>query len=340
MFTTREILYTAAVPAAVALVALALSWRPWRREEPVLRGHWGGALSAGAAFLAAYALLDGEIPAWPPGQARHWLFHLAAGLTILGLLDAAAHALFRVPDWVRAELALAASAGVVLCLFQSLLRSDTWPAPVAAAWVAGMAVVLHIAWVSTEVLVARLPRAAGPAVAAVFTAGVALVCMLSGSLVYGRLAAVLAVVCGVAFAVALAAPGFTLARGAVSVVVPVSVAVVFLGYHLAGLDAPNGSLLLAGLLLPWLARVPLLAGRRPWVRATVAVLLALLPVGAATWRARQAFLKAQQEDSGAGELYTLLDRHVLNGGGDHVQSDESAGLSPGGRGGRGAAGRG
>ena len=311
MFTTREILYTAAVPAAVALVALLASWRPWRREDPVLRGQWGGALAAGVAFLAAYALLDGEVPAWPPDQARHWLFYLAAGLTLLGLLDAAAHALLHVPDWLRAELALGASAAIVLCLFQSLLRSDEWPAPVAATWVIGMTVVLHVAWVSSEVLVARLPRGAGPAVLFVFTAGVALVCMLSGSLVYGRLAGVLAVVCGVAFAVALAAPGFTPARGAVSVIVPLSVAVVFLGYHLAGLDATNGSLLLAGLLLPWLARVPWLAGRRPWVRATVAVLLALLPVGAGTWRARQAFLKAQQEEPAAGELYTTLERHVL-----------------------------
>jgi hypothetical protein len=311
MFTTREILYTAAVPAAAALAVLLASWRPWRREHPVLRGQWGGALAAGAAFLAAYALLDGQVPAWPPDQARHWLFYLGAGLTGLGLLDAVAYAVFHVPDWVRAEVALAASAGIVLCLFGSLLRSDEWPARVAATWVVGMTVVLHVAWVSTELLVARLPRAAGPAVLGVFAAGVALVAMLSGSLVYGRLAGVSAVVCGVALVVALTAPGFTPARGAVTVIVPLSVAVVFLGYHFAGLDVRDGSLLLAGLLLPWLARVPWLAGRRPWVRVTVAVMLAILPVGAATWRARQAFLKAQQEEPAAGELYTTLERHVL-----------------------------
>ena len=64
MFTTREILYTSAVPGAVALLVLLVAWRPWRRgDAAVVRGHWGGALGAGGAFLLSYALLDGEIPA-------------------------------------------------------------------------------------------------------------------------------------------------------------------------------------------------------------------------------------------------------------------------------------
>ena len=305
MLTTQEILFTVGVPAALALVVLALAWRPWRRDPPVMRGHWGGAVGAGAAFLAAYALLDGEVPPWPPGQARHWLFYLTTGLTLLALLDAAAYAWVHVPDWLRAEVALVASAAVVLCLFQSLLRADTWPAPEAAMWVAGMTAALHVAWVSTEALVGRLPRGAGPAITVVFTAGVALVSMLSGSVVYGRLAGSLAVVSAAAFVISLLARGFSLARGPVGIVVPVAVALVFLGYHLAEMEAINGGLLLAGLVLPWLARLPPLARRRPWVRAAVAVALATLPVGVAAWRAREAFLESQQPPDPSLAPYTI-----------------------------------
>jgi hypothetical protein len=302
MFTTREILYFSVVPAAVAQLVLVAAWRPWRRSEPVLRGHWGGALGAGFAFVLAYALLDGEVPAWPPAQARHWLFYLAAGLTVLGVVDAAAGAWFHVPRWVRGELALVGSAAAVTCLFASLLRADTWPPLRAVEWVVGMVVVMHLAWVSTELLVDRLPRGAGVAVLFVFAAGTALVLMLSGSLVYGRLAGVMAVVASVALVTALAAPGFSPARGAVTVLVPTTVAVLFLGYHLADLDVLNGSLLLAALPLPWLARLPPLAGRNPWVRVVVALMLAALPVGLASCRAGQAFMKAQQEKSAVDEL--------------------------------------
>jgi hypothetical protein len=309
MFTTPEILSSVALPATVALLVFLAAWRPWKRgEDKVLRGHWGGALAAGISFLAAYALLDGEVPAWPPAQSRHWLYYLAAGLMLLGLLDAAADRFVHVPDWVRAEVALVASAAIVLLILSNLVRGDTWPALAAAHWVVGMIVVLHVAWMSAEVLVTRLPRGAGPAVIFAFTAGVAMVLLLSGSLVYGRMAGVLTIVAAAAVLLSTLSPGFSLSRGAVTLIVPIAIAILFLGYHLVepGVGAVNGILLLAALLVPWLAKVPPLERRSAWVRGTVAVALALLMVGIAAYRARAAFLRAEQEhDTGLGELYTL-----------------------------------
>src|SRR3954468_13672198 len=103
MFTPREILFTTVVPAAIALLVLVASWRPWRRAVPVTRGHWGGPLAAGLAFVTSY-----------------------------GLLDAALATVLPAPDWLRAEVALVASAALVVCLFGSVLGADTWPAPSAA----------------------------------------------------------------------------------------------------------------------------------------------------------------------------------------------------------------
>jgi hypothetical protein len=298
MFTTREIVYSAVVPAALSLLILAIAWRPWRRTDPVLRGHWGGALAAGASFLAAYALLDGEVPAWPPAQSRHWLFYAAIALTVLGVADAALHRIVHVRDWVRGEAALVVCALLVPCLFRPLIEAQTWPPASAVEWVVGMVVALHLAWASTELLVGRLPRAVGPAVLLVFCAGAALTLMLSGSIVYGRLAGVMAVVAGAGVLTALPAPGFSLARCGVSVLVPITVAIIYLGHHLSELDTVNASLLLTSLFLPWLGRLRVLSARRTWVRAIVAVLLVGLPVGAAVTRAAVAFHRAQQQESG------------------------------------------
>lgn len=67
----------------------------------------------------------------------------------------------------------------------------------------------------------------------------------------------------------------------------------------------NRALRLSALLV-WLAKVPPLGRRSARVRGTVAVALALLVVGIATYRARQAFLRAEQEDNSTlEELYTL-----------------------------------
>jgi len=299
MFTTREIFYTTAVPAGIALLILFVAWRPWRRSRPVVRGHWGAPLAAGAAFATAYALFDGEIPAWPPSQARHWLFFIALALTLLGVDDAMPSGWLRLADWLRSEVALLVSGVLVLCLFGSLLSADTWPSSIAARWVVGMTAATHVAWVSAERLSARLPRVAASLVVFVFTSGVAAVTALSGSLVYGRLAGVLSVVAAVAAIVAMLTPAFTLSRGGVTVVVPLAVAILLLGYHLAdpGVGITNGALLLSSLLLPWLSRLPPLRRRRAWVRGTVAVVLALLPVTAAVARAGIAFRQAQRQDA-------------------------------------------
>ena len=163
-------------PAGDGRRMAAVAARPACPARPL-----GGAVATGMAFSPPTRLLDGEVPSWPPAQARHWLFYLAAGLTMLGFFDSVTERFIHVPNWVRAEAALLACGCIVLCLFWSLLQGDTWTSSRAALWVVAMVVVMHLTWVSTEVLVDRLPRSTGPAILLVFTAGAALVLMLSGS---------------------------------------------------------------------------------------------------------------------------------------------------------------
>ena len=300
MFTTREILYTAAVPAVLALAVLLASWRPWRRgDSAATRGHWGGGLGTGLAFLAAFALLDGAVPAWPPAEARHWLFYFAAALTVLALVDSVVRARRPGLAWLRGEVALALSAAAVFLMFRSMMQGESWTAYEAGRRVLVMTVVLHVAWASAELLVARLPRPAGPLVLSAFAGAAAMVVMMSGSVVYGRLAGVLAIAVLVASAVAPAAPGFSFARGGVTVIVPTTVAILFLSHHLVdpGITVANIGLLLLGLVLPWVAAVRPVRRRRTWVRTAVALLLVLVPTGVAVVRAQRAMARLQQEQA-------------------------------------------
>jgi hypothetical protein len=324
LFTTREIFYAAVLPTAVALVAMLLAWRPWRRQPeanvvpsehvppdvlgdpaevppppPSRNGVWGAPVGIGVGFLAAFALLEGRLPAWPPAESKHFLYYFAALLTVLALLDA----LVRWPGWLRQETALVASACAVTFLFRSLLAGDAWPAPEAASRVLVMTLVLHAAWTSTELLAARLPRAAMPLVLFVFAAGSGGVILLSGSLVYARLAGALSTGALAAVAVASVARPFTLARGGVTVVVPAVTALLFLAHHYVdpGLTLTNGILLLSALALPWLAELPFHARRPVWARTVLALLLAGAPIVAAGYRARQTFLQMEAQTQTEGE---------------------------------------
>jgi hypothetical protein len=199
--------------------------------------------------------------------------------------------------WLRAEAALVVFAGGLFLLFQSMLTNDAWTPREAACRLLEMTVLTHAAWASTEVLVLRLPRPAGPLVLATFSGATALVVMLSGSLVYGRLAGAIAVAGLAAAAVAPAAPRLSVARGGVTVVVPATVAILMLGtyYVEPGVTARNSALLLASLVLPWAAAVRPMRRRRPWVRTTLAVVLAAAPAGTAVVLAQRAFARMERE---------------------------------------------
>jgi len=298
VFTTREILYTAAVPFGVTLVVLLAAWRPWRRRErSVARGWWAGAAGIGVGFFLAFALLDGRPPAWPPSEARHGLFYYVAALTVLGVIEGLLHAWVPGAAWLRAEAALLVFAAGLFLLFQSMLKNDAWTPLNAACHLLGMTVLTHAAWASTEVLVLRLPRPAGPLVLATFSGAVALVIMLSGSVVYGRLAGALAVAVLAAALLAPAAPRLSVARGGVTVVIPATLAILLLAryYVEPGVAVRNGALLLSSLVLPWAATIRPLRRRRPWVRTVIALVLAAVPAGVAVLLAQRAFSRMQNE---------------------------------------------
>src|SRR4051812_40975956 len=86
------------VPAAVSLVVMVPAWRPWKRTGAETRGRWGAPVALAAGFAAAFKSINGALPQqFPPPDAKLWLFWIAIGAGVIGLIDALA----RPPNWAR-----------------------------------------------------------------------------------------------------------------------------------------------------------------------------------------------------------------------------------------------
>ena len=239
-------------PAAVAGVAVALAWRPWRRALEPVPGDWGGPVAlwlgygAGVASLLAAAL-------WALG--RHLRPHGPA---------------------IEIAFRLVLAVGLALSMLRPLITHRWGPgAGAVRAIVAG--VLGGAVWTGVEEAGRRRPGPAVPLALLVASAGLGGVLALSGSVLLGQLAGVLAAALGAVTVAAWWRPSASVAGGAGVVVL------VHGGLTLAGLvyaDVPPLAAALA-MLAPLGALaclLPAAAGRRRTAAPALAALAAGLPI--------------------------------------------------------------
>ncbi len=121
----------AAVGAAAGIAARLAAARAWHRLAAAL-----ATLGVGLAFLAAFPLINGAPPRWPPIDSESRLFILAAGATALCAVAAAVRP--RAVGWT--VVALASLAAPVAVLWPALARAitrGTSPSLEQAAWSIG-----------------------------------------------------------------------------------------------------------------------------------------------------------------------------------------------------------
>ncbi len=53
----KPVLLGVLLPAVLCGAWLILAWRPWRRDEPITGGAWGGAIGFGMGYLIAHTAL-------------------------------------------------------------------------------------------------------------------------------------------------------------------------------------------------------------------------------------------------------------------------------------------
>lgn len=260
-------LLAVAVPALVAGAALAAA-----------RGRrWGGALAAGAAFVAGGLLVAG-VPAFPPPEASPALLWLALLAAAAGAVEGA------VPRPVRWGLRALVAASVAVALLSFLVgtgrRFAAWGE--AAPWMAGSAAAIFALGAALDAWAARHETGpAAPLALGIVAAGGGGALFLSGSALLAQQTGALGAAAGAAFLVALARPGWSGARGATAVAAALLPGLWLAGYFYSDLPAASALLLAAAPLAAWVSELPPLARARAWPRAWAAAGAVLLPVAAA-----------------------------------------------------------
>lgn len=271
MFTPRDVIFGAAVPALVGLVILLAAWRPWRAAGSAPRGlDWGGPLALCAGFLAGYAGIFSR-PPFPPLDSVDWLFYLTIPLAVAALaVNTKDRALWLVGIAVIME-------GLSSGLLTLPLWQHTWSPVQGAAWVGGLE---PLAAVTVLVLsaVARQSKGLPLPVAYLVLGGLAaLTLLLSGSQKLGQLGGALAAALGPVLLLAWWSGRPFLSRGASLTLAILYLGLLAAGHFYASLTPLNGALLAAAPLAAGVGLLPPLRRLRPLFTEALQALSVLAP---------------------------------------------------------------
>src|SRR5262245_43122314 len=96
MFTLQHLIWAISLPAAIAALVMTLAWQPWHSRTSAPNSFWAGAVALAASFAVAYPGVARRSPI-PPIEAPDWLFVMALGCLVAGLLDG----FLAIPPWIR-----------------------------------------------------------------------------------------------------------------------------------------------------------------------------------------------------------------------------------------------
>lgn len=265
----------------------------------------GGALGVGAGFVAGAWVL-GQWPHWPPVEDRDRF--LTVLLPAVVLVECFA-ALPRMRPWLAWGMRLllsAASAPILLYATTYLAElagpgSREWTNTQMAAWLTGMAAALAVVWMTAIRLLRTDAGRLLPFALAITSAAAGVTIMLSGYLTGGELALPLAGAVGGAALASLSLRMLKCNGGAVGVGMAGLFSVLVIGRFFGELTTPHAGILLAAPLLVCLPELPLRKYSSPWVRATLAVVIAVIPIAFVVIQAREKFVRASAPASSTGE---------------------------------------
>jgi hypothetical protein len=262
------------LPALAAALALALTWRPWRRDPAPERTAWGVGLALAAGYLVGHVGVEGGRPPWPPREAVDRLWYLTFAAAALSLLDGWG----RCQAWLRWLLQGALWLGAVWLLAPPALRRAGGEA---VPMLLGLGATGLLFWAALAAVARRLPGAALPLTLFPTAAGTAVLLYRCHSARLAQLAGVVAAALLPVLARSCARPALTVATAPVVLLLP---GLWLLAHFYCDPPAPVTSLALlaaaalaAGVgCLPGVGRWP--AWPRNLLAAALAILLTVLAV--------------------------------------------------------------
>lgn len=231
MFLLRQLLPGILVALLVSGV-LTIVGRLWKANS------WADAIAVAAGYAAGHAVTAGW-PAFPPIEATHWLPYLGIAVTILAVLDT----LLRPPGWVRAIVWFLSCAGILSLLLASKFQYG-WSLFVGVLWVAGLAAAMLVLTCFLDRAAQRDASISLPLIVAIAAGGTGLALMLSGSMLLGQLALVLAGAFGAIVLVGALLPNTINGRAIAPVSATLLCGLWLSGYFFSELPSVSGLVLL------------------------------------------------------------------------------------------------
>jgi hypothetical protein len=241
VFLLKQLLPSVFAAALVSGV-FAIAGRLWRAS------NWADAVALGAGYACGHLVTAGW-PAFPPAEATQWLPYFAIGVAIVGVLDT----LLRPPGPVRAVVWFLCCAAILTLLLRSKFQYG-WSLFGGALWVAALAAGMLVITLFLDRAAQRDASVSVPLIVAIVAGGTGLALMLSGSMLLGQLAIVLAAAAGAIVLVGFLLPNSVNGRGIAPVAGAVLAGLWLSGYFFAELR-PETALLLAASSIPALLLV-------------------------------------------------------------------------------------
>jgi hypothetical protein len=229
MFLLQQLLPGVLVAVLISGV-FAIAGRLWRTN------NWADAVALAIGYAGGHTVTAGW-PAFPAPEATQWLPYFALAVMLLGVLDA----LLRPAGSLRALIWILCCMGLLRLLLSAKFQYG-WSLPEGVLWIAGLAAGMLVLASSLDAAVRRDTSISSPLILTIVACGTGVALMLSGSMLLGQLAMVLAGALGAILAAAFLLPKAVEGRG----VVPVAVALLA-SLWLSGCfysDLPSASALL------------------------------------------------------------------------------------------------
>jgi hypothetical protein len=264
MFTTDDIFWLLAVPAAIALGAI-LGTRPWRRNVDL--GGWGAAVAILGGFAVAFVHSFG-FPTFPPIAAQGWLFYLTVPALIVALVQIGVR---------NRSFAIASAAIVLLAMPFLILRRVTYvEARELWTWIGASAVGAVAWWYAMDALARRVRGASLPLLLSVVTGVAGLAVINAHSQLLGQVTGSLAIPLLIVALAGGRSRGTSLTGGGM-----LALTVTFLGMLLcarffADLTTRDLVLLAVAPLAAWAGELPGLGKSDSWKRVAVRTVVVLI----------------------------------------------------------------
>ena len=231
MFLIRQLLPGILVALLVS-GAVTIVGRLWKANS------WADAIAVGLGYAVGHVVTAGW-PPFPPIEATQWLPYLGIAVTILAVIDT----LLRPPGLLRAVIWFLGCVGILSLLLASKFQYG-WSLFAGVLWIAGLATAMLVLTSFLDRVAQRDASISLPLILAIVAGGTGLALMLSGSMLLGQLALVLAGTFGAIVIVGTLLPNAINGRGIAPVSATLLSALWLSGYFFSELPSVSGFLLL------------------------------------------------------------------------------------------------